>query len=162
MCCCDKPTINGEIGYKWQPEHAPHVHPVNPPELQEGDVLLYDEPGRCGGLDSHCHHYRVVERHGSLNLLVRHGGGDERLRVSLYKQQKAILAGLDSHSRYWMLNAIYRAHADGSRDARDRETGRWSQAAIDKRIKVRRRKHTVEVSILPKAIEQPPAATAAP
>jgi hypothetical protein len=46
---------------------------VDAPALLDGDVLLFDEPGRCGGLDSHCYHYRVVKRAG-LSLLVRHGG----------------------------------------------------------------------------------------
>ena len=45
MCCCGKPVINGEMGYKWQPEHSPIVRQPAPPALQDGDALLYDEPG---------------------------------------------------------------------------------------------------------------------
>ena len=52
MCCCGKPIVNGEFGYKWQPNDAPGVRESDPPELCDGDELIYDEPGRCGGLDS--------------------------------------------------------------------------------------------------------------
>lgn len=49
MCCCGKPVVNGEMGYKWQPNDNPRICPVNPPALEENDQLLRDEPGRCGG-----------------------------------------------------------------------------------------------------------------
>jgi hypothetical protein len=84
MCCCGKPTINGELGYRWNnPNAEPMIHPVNAPDVSEGETILYDEPGRCGGIDSHSFHYRVTKLHGSLFLLVRHGAGDERIRLSL-------------------------------------------------------------------------------
>jgi hypothetical protein len=135
MCMCEKPTINGQLGYRWNNPSGPSgVHPVN-------------EAGRCGGIDSHCHHYRVVKRYGALDLLVRHGGGEERIRLSLYKQQQDALAVLESNHRYWMLNAIYHAHSNGARDARDAEASRWRIAAAEKRIKVRRSRYTVTVQI---------------
>jgi hypothetical protein len=81
MCMCAEPNINGQPGYSWDGKHI-GTREVDPPELADGDVLLCDEPGRCGGLDSHCHHYRVVQHYGSVELLVRHGGGQERIRLS--------------------------------------------------------------------------------
>lgn len=48
MCCCGKPIVNGEFRYKWQPNDAPGVRESDPPELRDGDELVYDEPGRCG------------------------------------------------------------------------------------------------------------------
>ena len=75
MCCCGTPVVNGELGYKWNSTDKPGVRPVDPPSLKDNDQLLRDEPGRCGGLDSHCHHYRLVKSYGSLILLVRHVGG---------------------------------------------------------------------------------------
>lgn len=138
MCCCGKPNINGEPGYSWDGKQF-STRQVNPPDLIDGDTLVYDEPGRCGGIDSHCHHYRVVKRLGSLTLLVRHGGGDERLPLSLYGQnQQGILSTLDSNSRYWVLNAIYHAYRDGEQRGEQKESLMWRKAAVEKRIRTRK------------------------
>ena len=139
MCCCEKPTINGEPGCKMTFDSSPGVHRPNPPDLAEGDKLLFDEPGRCGGLDSHSHHFRLV-RHGcgTVSLLVRHGGGDERIRLYPHRGLPAMLAALDSNSRYWILATIHDAYSDGETYGQDRERGEWMQAAIEKRIKTRK------------------------
>jgi len=145
MCMCGKPVINGEMGFVWNGE-APHIYPVNPPEIQEGETILYDEPGRCGGLDSHSHHYRVVQSHGSLALLVRHGGGDERISyLSCSKTLLAPLAALDSNGRYWVLNAMYQAQRNAASRATDDERARWRKAAAEKRIKTRKVRDGVKV-----------------
>src|SRR5688572_9405566 len=80
MCMCGKPTINGEPGYSWDGKSI-GVRPVDPPALADGDVLVYDGPGRCGGLDCHSHHFRLVMDSGRAFLLVQHGGGDERIQL---------------------------------------------------------------------------------
>lgn len=152
MCCCASPTINGELGYRWQPNDKPSIRPVDPPTLEQTDLLLFDEPGRCGGQDSHCHHYRVVGN--SPALLVRHGGGQERIRLSNGKAVVQALGMLDSNGRYWLLNALYHAQANARRDATQREYGRWMLAAIEKRIKVRRSKYTASAEITEK-VSQP-------
>src|ERR1035437_10739478 len=100
MCCCAKPNINGEPGYSGDGQTI-NTRQVDPPALSDGDVLLFDEPGRCGGMDSHCHHYRLVKGCGT-ELLVRHGGGDDRMRVSLPRGFS--LDTVDSNTRYWILN----------------------------------------------------------
>ncbi len=125
-----------------------------PPELLDGDELSYDEPGRCGGLDSHSHHYRVVARTGYFELVVRHGGGEERVSLGPKKVLADALATLDSTARYWMLNTIYHAYRDGEHRGTEESNSRWRQAAADKRIKVRkvRGSSTVKVSIEPKAL----------
>lgn len=148
MCCCGKPTINGEPGYSWDGKRF-GVRPPNPPELQEGDVLLYDEPGRCGGgTDSHCHHFRLVKNHfGFVYLLVRHGGGDERISLGSTRNGLKTLVALDSGERYWMLQMLYHVQADAARAARQKECEKWSNAAAEKRIKTRRLKDRVRVTI---------------
>jgi hypothetical protein len=149
MCCCGKPTINGEIGYKWQPNDMPGTYPLYPPTLQDGDTLLFDEPGRCGGQDSHSYHYRVVKVCSSLELLVHHGGGDERMRIACGKAIEPALAAMDSTARYWVLNAIYQAHDNGKRYGRESTTDYWQKAAAEKRIKTRkvRGSHCVKVFV---------------
>lgn len=152
MCCCGKPTINGQMGYRWNdPDGPPGVRPVNPPDTVAGDAILYDEPGRCGGLDSHCHHYLVIRnRHGAMSLYVRHGGGDEHIRLS--GPLTDALAVLDSTPRYWILNAIYHAHADAARNARESEAQRWRTAAAEKRIKVRKQRGNDHVRVSIKTV----------
>lgn len=156
MCCCGTPVVNGELGYKWNINDRPGVRPPDPPSTDEH--ILYDEPGRCGGQDSHSHHYRVV---GSAtgaqfpSLLVRHGGGEERIRLSNGGAVLKALAALDSNGRYWLLNALYHAQADARRAAREKEAADWRRAAAEGRIKVRkvRGREAVRVELLP-AIQQ--------
>jgi hypothetical protein len=152
MCCCGQPTINGEPGYRWSPGDPPSVHPVSPPTLEDGDRLLFDEPGRCGGQDSHSYHYRVTSR----MLLVRHGGGEERIRLANATMVIAALNMLDSSgARSWLLNAIYHAQADARRAGFAAATAAWQQAAAEKRIKVRkvRGKSDVRVEMAPREEE---------
>jgi len=152
MCCCGKPTVNGQPGYKWQPQDPPRVRPVDPPTLRVDDTILYDEPGRCGGLDSHCHHYRLVDHFGRIMLVVKHGGGVERFRVSATEALLQTLASVDTHARYWFLNAIYHAHNDGERKAGLATEARWRRAAAEKRIRTRKQRgrDVVQVWIEPK------------
>lgn len=138
MCCCETPTINGiDRTYRWQPNDAPGIHPVNPPAL-DGCSLLIDAPGRCGGLDSHSHHYRLVQRGaGMVALLVRHGGGDERVNYISRMVVKS-LAHMDQTAAYWLMNAIFSAYHDGKREGSQTTERKWREAASEKRIKVRR------------------------
>jgi hypothetical protein len=147
MCCCGKPVINGQPGYKWQPNDKPGVYPAMPPALGEHDTLLFDEPGRCGGLDAHCHHYRVVKRRGVLYLLVKHGGGEEAFRLSSTDSLTETLSALDTNARYWLLHTIYYAHHDGISDGYKEATDKWYKAAAEKRIKTRKQRNSDRVKV---------------
>src|SRR6266702_7064250 len=143
MCMCGKPTLNGESGYSWNGERA-HVRPVDPPVLEGGDELLYDEPGRCGGVDSHCHHLRVVKsRYDGFKLLVRHGGGDERIDLGCVALDG--LAALDSNARYWLLLRLYRVQSNAASRAIEKCDVAWRVAAAEKRIKTRKTSRGVKV-----------------
>lgn len=138
MCCCGKPTINGEMGYRWQPNDKPSIWKPNPPALMENDVLLCDEPGRCGGLDCHCFHYRLVRRWSTIYLLVRHGGRDECFRISHTPELLATLAALDSNARYWFLHALYHAHESAGREASAAMAERYRKAFVAGKLKKRK------------------------
>jgi hypothetical protein len=75
---------------------------------------------------------------GYFELLVRHGGGQNRASLGPKKVLADAFAALDSTERYWILNAIYHAYRDGKRRGTEESDSRWRQAAADKRIKVRR------------------------
>lgn len=129
-------------GYSWD-GRTTGIYPVAPPALKDRDVLLFDEPGRCGGMDSHSHHYRIVTDCG-LALLVAHGGGEERMRLSLPSVRDgqgggaAILAALDSNARYWILNAIYHAHSDGKHEGETKAREQYVSAFIAGRLRKRK------------------------
>jgi len=151
---CANPTINGQPGYSWNSrvEGCGGIYPVNPPALRDGDVLLFDEPGRCGGIDSHSHHFRLVRQSfGGPALLVRHGGGDEAIGLGVIRKAIDTLASLDSDARYWMLLQLYTMFRDGQNLATASCNHTWRQAAAEKRIKTRkvRRGPGVKVWILP-------------
>lgn len=151
MCFCGTPTVNG------QPSKDPFR--VNPPDVKDSEIIHFDEPGRCGGIDSHAYHFRVVLTslggHWA-DLLVRHGGGDERVRISNARAVIQALEAMDSNGRYWLLHAIYHASSDARRSARDLEAQSWRQAAAEKRIKVRkvRGQNTVRVTVEPRPMQR--------
>ena len=75
-------------------------------------------------------------RHANYYLLVRHGGGDER--IPLFKPEVDAIKGLHSTSCYWIMGAIYHANAEGKRNARQAADLQWRRAAAEKRIKTRK------------------------
>jgi hypothetical protein len=139
MCCHSKPTRNDEE-YNDLDFRAP--------EIEEGDTILFDECGRCspqvngkGGTDYHSHHFRFVNaKYGGYFLLVRHGGGDERLSMGYEHTRLAEVLALlpDSDTRYLMLHALYNTFKTGARQATEKERQEWQVAARDKRIKTRK------------------------
>ena len=150
MCCCGKPTINGEPGYSWD-GRSTMVYAPAPPELAEGDVLLADEPGRCGrGIDSHCYHFRLVENRGQCLLVVKHGAGTERIRFG-WTKTLGDFATTPNADRYWVFQAAYHAVADTSEAAAEKVESLWRRAAAEKRIKTRKLpgQDAVRVTLLP-------------
>ncbi len=123
----------------------------DPPQLLADDELVYDEPGRCGGVDSHCHHFCLIKRHGRYSLLVRNGSGDKRIGVG--RQWIEALAALDSNGRYWIFQTFYHSLDDAVVCARNSEKGKWAMAAANKRIKTRKHpRGSVKVWIVSEAI----------
>jgi hypothetical protein len=150
MCCCEKPTVNGQglIRMTVDTPAANYRIAGREPSLIDGDVLLYDEPGRCGGLDAHSHHFRLALNYGALVLLVKHGGGEERTRLLPHKKALlAIFESLDSNGRYWLLHTIYSAHHDGHREGCQSTAAYWRKAAAEKRIKVRKVRGSTAVKV---------------
>lgn len=146
MCCCPKPNKNGEPGYSWDGKSVGTRAP-NGPDVLEAETMVFDEPGRCrplingsGAIDYHSHHFRVVgARFDHFALLVRHGGGDERIELHTTDRIPDLLALLpDSDARYLLMHALYNAHSEAADAARSSEAHKWRAAAADKRIKTRR------------------------
>ncbi len=151
MCFHEKPMRNDEMK-GW----------FGPPTIEAGDEILFNECGRCkpqvngsGSVDYHSHHFMIVKNDHAhayaYALIVRHGGGQERISLGYSHTRIAELIGLlpDSDARYLMIYALYTAHKDAAREAKEAERSRWEQAAAAKRIKTRkeRGRDTVKVWI---------------
>lgn len=138
MCTCEKPTRNDEMSYWDQDLYAP--------PLREGDELIYDECGRCspqvngkGDVDYHSHHLRLVKNTGMHYLLVKHGGGVERVAVGAsYTRIAELLEPMDSDQRYLMMYRLYAIHRGATQEAKTNERDKWRRAAAEKRIRTRK------------------------
>ncbi len=151
MCCCKTPNVNGKPGYSWD-GRTESTYPVTAPELEEGETALWDEPGRCGGLDSHAFHFQLVKNGGQYWLVVRHGGGQERHKLS-HSLCFVAVEHFSSNDRYWLLHGIYNTLRDAARQASEKKHREWMEAAAEKRIKRRSRGGVVRVTVEPKLHE---------
>lgn len=160
MCFHDKPTRNDRDSYgvEWRA-----------PDTQPGDVLLFDECGRCApspqekgktSIDYHAYHFRLVQRGGWYVLLVRHGRGDESIQLGTTSLCLAELLGKhDTDGRYLLLHALYDAHEVGERRTREETTRRYEVAFLEGRLKKRKRNHRLYVEIKPREVKTVEAAT---
>lgn len=146
MCCCGKAVINGEQGYSWDGKSFSVRKPWFA-ELEEGDVLVKELPGRCGGIDSHSYDFRVVRRRGRLVLLVYHGGGAERIELQAYAPGDAIIEAMSDHECYWTLLMVYHVQADAKRMAQGNEEAKWRKAAANRTIKTRKVRNSDSVKV---------------
>ncbi len=138
MCCCNEPNINGQEGYSWNGKDSGIRKPYLP-ELDEGDVLLRDLPGRCGAIDSHCHDLRLVRSGSFPMLLVGNGAGRHRIRLSAYKGGALdALESMDDDAAYWTLMMVYQAHSAGEKLASEAADAKWRKAAAEDRIRTRK------------------------
>jgi len=147
MCMCSKPNVNGQYGYQWNSQDAVGVFPVNPPEVERGDEILIDEPGRCGhGIDSHCLHVRVVKNSSRYYMLTNTRSGTNRLSLNGLVCVP-LLASMDSDSRYWMLQMIHYTTQREAMRAEQEERRFWRQAAAENRIKTRKVRNENRVNV---------------
>ena len=148
MCCCPRPNINGTPNaYSWDGKTI-GTRPIHAPTPAEGDTVLFDEPGRCGGLDAHSHHFIVVKaQYGGFFLLVMHGGGQEQIALGYRNYLIETLPRLDTTDRYWILHDLYSALREYGKAERTRERHVWQDAAREKRIKTRKGRGTNSVTV---------------
>jgi len=135
------------------------------PVPAEGDTVLFAEHGRIlpgsgdgsiigRGVDCRSHSFKLVRpRYGrGVDLLVRHGGGDERFEVDHSGRIVAAFEPLDSDARYWLLHTLHNLHRRAADDARTRTANRYAQAFAEGRLKKRRRNGRVFVEIAEPAV----------
>jgi hypothetical protein len=133
------------------------------PNEAEGETVLFAEHGRIlpgridprpgNGVDCRSHSFKVVRaQFGGIYLLVRHGGGDERLKIDYSGRIISALEALESDARYWLLHSILDVHHHADRDAREETSRKYASAFVEGRLKKRRRNRRVYVEIEPPAL----------
>jgi hypothetical protein len=117
------------------------------PDMEEGDTLLFDECGRvlnhgdrCN-VDCRSHWFRLVRaRFGGCYLLVKHGGGQERINLSYAKP--AMLEGIGnmtSDQRYLLLHTMLGLAHQAGDEATRATANKYRSAFVDGRLKKRKR-----------------------
>lgn len=116
------------------------AEPERQPVPEEDDTVLYSECGRIlNHVDCRSHSFKLVKNHGQFFVLVRHGGGDERISLGYsYRQIDAIFAPLESDLRYWLLHSFMDLYHDTKRAAIDQTADKFRKAFVDGRLKKRK------------------------
>lgn len=124
------------------------------PVAAEGDTVLFAEHGRIlDKIDHRSHSFKVVKaQYGGTYLLVRHGGGDERMQIDYSNRIAKCFEPLDSDTRYYLLRRMYESLSDAKRGAASETATKYAQAFAEGRLKKRRRNHRVYVEIEPPAV----------
>jgi hypothetical protein len=86
------------------------------PDLSNDDHLIFDECGRSYqqegasyGVTYQSHYYRVVKaQFGGYAILVKHGGGQERIELGHDDMLIEAMAAMDTHTRYRVLHSYLR------------------------------------------------------
>ena len=110
------------------------------PDAAETDTVLYSEHGRV--LDNVCYRsywFKLVEtRHGGYYLLVKHGGGQERIRLGWSSRSATSFAELSPDNRFFMLHALMQMNHDAARNAAQSTAAQYRAAFAEGRLKKRK------------------------
>jgi|WetSurMetagenome_2_1015567.scaffolds.fasta_scaffold89234_3 hypothetical protein len=117
--------------------------PWREPKADEDDTVIFSEHGRVlDKTDYRSHWLMLVSDPYSITLLVKHGGGQERICLgykSIYwKQMVKSLEPMDRDGRYLMLYALYALHTDTRRRASEMATAAMKLAFVEGRLKKRK------------------------
>lgn len=124
-------------------ERRYELEPWRQPTLREDDTLIFSEPGRIlpdGGrndIDYRSHWFCVVQyQFGGWDLLVKHGGGEERIRLTSYNRPLIeTLRGLDSDSRYRLLHTFFDLYDAGKSQGTTETAQQYRRAFINGTLK---------------------------
>jgi len=110
------------------------------PTLKDDDTLLYSEHGRV--LNNVCyrsHWFKLVKaQYGPTALLVKHGGGEERIENYNLDLLLPALEKVESDNRYRLLYAVYRTHIEAKRKSADETAQTYRKAFVEGRLRSRK------------------------
>lgn len=124
------------------------------PDVPEDEAIVSDEPGRVLEMGKHrvcysAYHYRVTRADGAFyTLRVKHGGGEESIRLSHgFKYVAVALEKLTSDERFLALHELRDVRRKADRDAEDRTAGVFRSAFADGRLKKRKLRGQASVKV---------------
>lgn len=128
------------------------------PEPLVNDIVLYAECGRIARkVDYRSHSFKLVKpEFGPFTLLVRHGGGDERIELGYgHRGIEQIFSKLDSDERYLLMYELRELYAVGRSEGRKQASAEYREAFADDRLKKRKcPRRGLKIWIEPKRIAQ--------
>lgn len=125
------------------------------PEIESGDTVIYDEPGRVlpsflkDTLVTYQAYYILVvkQEFGGYALYIKHGGGQEKIKLSHYEPAIKSLADLSSDNRYLVLYMLYRAQTEAASEAVKKTAEKYCMAFIEGRLKKRKMPRSSAVKV---------------
>ena len=110
------------------------------PDIEETDTIIFSECGRV--LDNVCYrayYFRIVKAgFGGYYLLVKHGGGQERLHIGYRDRFIESLRQMDSDNRYFMIFTLYDTAKKARRDGETETASAYRMAHAEGRLKKRK------------------------
>jgi hypothetical protein len=139
--------MNSEIELNWGAE------PERAPDVAEGETILFSECGRVlNNIDYRSHYFRLIKgEYGDVVLLVKHGGGQERIREHLLRKIVKTLELLDSDNRYMTLYAVFQAYREGKKHGEEVTAMKYREAFVSGRLKKRKVRNSSSVKVWIKA-----------
>jgi len=127
------------------------------PTVLETDTLIFSEHGRITNkVDFRSHWLTLVKaQYGGYFLLVKHGGGEERISLGYDHVCNALeaLGQLTEDQRYLILYCLYDAHKDAKREAQQETRSYFQLAFLEGRLKRRKRDHRYYCEVQPQTKE---------
>lgn len=120
--------------------------PWREPKTDEDDTVIFSEHGRVlDKTDYRSHWFMLVKvQIGGYNLLVHHGGGQERILLGYmcffnkgYPRIIDAMKVMDTDDRYLLLHSFYDIAKDARRAERAKVTNELTSAFVDGRLKKR-------------------------
>jgi hypothetical protein len=117
------------------------------PQAADDEETLFHEPGRVlpsihddvRATDCRSHCFKIVKpRHGDYTLIVRHGGGVERVNLGYSRRIVNAFRQMDSDSRFRLMWTFLDVYHAAKTEAADATAKTYREAFVEDRLKKRR------------------------
>lgn len=138
------------MGDNWAEDREERNYGADPwrePTADPDDTVIFSEFGRVLDHTDYRSHWFVLVKaqFGGYYLLVKHGGGQERINLGYLcffrKGHPRVIDAMkvmDTDDRYLMLHTFYDIHKDSRRAERAKVTHELTQAFVEGRLKKRK------------------------